>query len=384
MKIYLSIFFAVVLWGLSPHFTHAYDLKVSPDVSVSENYVSESNLYIASLHTWFNSNYQKDIVSVSLAQTVGGTVSGDTTLFGKDINIISDSSGDVRAIGDTVYINGSTHKDLIIVARHVILGPNSSISGDTLILANTTELQGQISGKTQITSNKILISGSIAGQAALTASKIIFNSGSKVLSDISYFSPQKAIIAFGTDIQGQLNFNQIESIKQNDVIKRIFFGFVSFWAVIKLIATLFVVFILTHLFRVPVQRILEGLQYRKIQVFFIGIASLIGAPVLSIVLFGSLVLIPVAIIVSCIFLIMIMLLPALSSIISAYIYQKYIQKQNKININFKVAAIMVVILTLVGFVPYAGNILVYGLYVFSFGALTRYLYDMIRRRKINF
>jgi ACR3 family arsenite efflux pump ArsB len=68
-------------------------------------------------------------------------------------------------------------------------------------------------------------------------------------------------------IQKQLNFNQIESIKQNDVVKRLFFAFVSFWAIIKLIATLFVIFILTHLFRVFSQRVSDIVDEKKVLLF---------------------------------------------------------------------------------------------------------------------
>ena len=365
------------------HQVFAYDLQVAPDVSISENYISDSNLYIASLHTWFGATYQEDIVSVSYAQTVDGTIFGDTFLLGKNISITGESFGDVRTIGDTVYLSGVINKDLIVVARHVIVASDAIINGDTLILAHTVELGGKFLGTSKITSSKITVNGSIVGSTTLTGSKIVFNSGAQVVSDISYFSPQRAIINPGVDIQKKLNFNQIESIKQNDVIKRIFFGFVSFWAIIKLIATLFVLFILTHLFRVPVQKVIDIIKNKKGVTLLVGAGSFILIPILSIILFGSLVLIPVSVMVVCIFVIMIMLLPAMSAIVLTVLYQTYIQKQNKTGVDFKVSALALIILTFIGFIPYIGGPIVYVLYVFAFGSMTRYLYEVIRRKNLR-
>jgi cytoskeletal protein CcmA (bactofilin family) len=323
-------------------------------------------------------------VSVSYDQTIGGTLFGDATLIGKDISIIGESFGDMRIVGDVVYISGVVNKDLIIAARHVIISPEAIINGDTLILAHTVELSGKFLGASQITASKISVNGSIEGVTTLTGSKIIFNTSAKILSDVSYFSPQKASVSSGVDIQKQLNFNQIESIKQNDVIKRLFFAFVSFWAIIKLIATLFVIFILTHLFRVPVQRIVDNVKEKKAFLLITGAGSFLLIPLLIVILFGSLVLIPVSVIVGAMFVIMIMLLPAMSAIISASLYQLYIQKQSKININFTFSAWALVVLTFIGFIPYVGGFVLYLLYIVSFGAMTQYFYDIVRRKKINF
>jgi hypothetical protein len=372
-----------VLCIAGTHQAFAYDLKVSPDVSIGKNYISDSNLYIASLHTWFDATYEKDIFSVSYDQTVDGTIFGDTFLLGKKISLTGESFGDVRTIGDTVYVSGVINKDLIVVARHVIVASDAIINGDTLVLAHTVDLGGKFLGTSKITSNKITVTGFIVGPTTLTGSKIIFNSGAQILSDVSYFSPQRAMVNQGVDIQKELNFNQIESIKQNEIIKRIFFGFVSFWAIIKLIATLFVLFILTHLFRVSVQKIVDIIKGKKGTTLLVGISSIIMIPILTIILFASLVLIPVSVIVACIFVIMIMLLPAMSAIVLSVLYQTYIQKQNKKEIDFKMSTLALIVFTFIGFIPYIGGPIVYLLYLFAFGAMVRYLYEIVRRKNVR-
>lgn len=381
---YLYTFIFILLFSSIPFGVSAYELKVAPDVSISENYISDANLYIASLHTWFNSTYEKDIVSASVNQTISGVTFGDTTLLGKSIYITGESFGDVRIVGDTVYISGVVNKDLIIVGRHVEISSDAIINGDTLILANSADLKGQFLGNTQVTSNTVTISGTIIGQTIFTGSKIIFDSGAKINTDISYFSPQRAIINPGADIQKELNFNQIDSITQNDVIKKLFFAFVSFWAIIKLIATLFVLFILIHLFKIPVQKIIDRVNEKPLNTLLVGTGAFIGIPLSIVILFGSLILLPVSIIVLCIFVIMIMLLPAMSAIIATCFYQIYIQKHHKISLDFKLSALMIILLTFINFIPYVGNSIMYLLYLLSFGALTRYLYDIIRRKKIHF
>jgi hypothetical protein len=113
----------------------------------------------------------------------------------------------------------------------------------------------------------------------------------------------------------------------------------------------------------------------------VGASSFILIPILSIILFGSLVLIPVSVMVVCIFVIMIMLLPAMSAIVLTVLYQTYIQKENKTGVDFNVSALALTMLTFIGFIPYIGGPIVYIL--FAFGAMTRYLYEVIRRKNLK-
>lgn len=377
------LYLLAALFLLVPNNLFAFDGKVAPDISISENYISDKNIYLASLHTWFNATYEKDVTSVSLEQTIQGTVFGDIIALGKKINISGETFGDVRLLGDVITISGVINEDLIVVGRHVIISKDAIINGDTLILGHTVELQGQLLGQSQINSNKISVSGQILGPTTLTGTRISFMSGSKIVSQVSYFSPQRAIIDQSADIQKELNFNQIESIKQNDFIKRIFLGFVSFWAIIKLIATLFVIFVLTHLFKVHVQKSLESVKDNKVQNGIIGLISFVITPFLIVVLFASMVLIPVSIIVACVFIIYIMLLPAMSAIILASLYQLYVQKKQKIIVEFNLSTLMLIAITFIGFIPYIGAIATYVLYAISFGTMMRYVYEQIRRKKLS-
>ncbi len=383
MRYLYAICLSVFVFMSAHQSLDAYTVVVQPDISIDQNYVSDQNLYFASVRAWFGATYDKDVVSASYDQTIGGTIFGDMTLLGKNIVLQGESFGDVRMIADTVTVSGVVNKDLILIARHVVLAPGAIINGDTLILAHTVETHGQFLGKSQITASQIDITGSIVGPTTLTGSKISFLPGAKVVSDISYFSPQRAIVAPGVEIQKELNFNQIESIQQNDVVKRLFFAFISFWAIIKLIATLFVIFILTQLFRLFLQRIIDTVRVKKLRLFVTGIVSLIFIPLLIAILFATLVLIPVSIIALALFLIMIILLPAMSAIITASLYQTYVQKQPKVTASFNMSALSLVLLTFVGFVPYVGSTLVYLIYILAFGAMTQYLYEQVRRKKIT-
>jgi hypothetical protein len=73
----------------------------------------------------------------------------------------------------------------------------------------------------------------------------------------------------------------------------------------------------------------------------------------------------------------------MGAIILSSFYQTYLQKKTKITVDFNLSTLMLLVLTIVGFVPYIGDILVYILYFISFGAMTRYLYEQIRWRKMK-
>lgn len=383
MKYTYFMFLSMFAFLCATQNAFAYDVKVQPDISIDKNFISTGNLYLASLRTSFDSTYDNDVVSASYDQTISGTIFGDVTLLGKNIVLKGESFGDVRIIADTVTISGVVNKDLIIIARKVLVAPDAIVNGDTLILAQKVDAQGQFLGQSQITASQVVMSGSIIGMTTITGSKISFTSGAKILSDLSYFSPQRAVVEPGVEVQKQLNFNQIQSIEQNDIVKKIFFAFISFWAIIKLTATLFVIFILTQLSRVFLQRIVDIVRVKKASLFVTGIISSFTIPLFILILFGSVVLIPVSIIVAAVFVVMIILLPAMNAIIVASLYQTYVQKQTKIIVDFKISALALVALTFIGFVPYIGSTVTYLLYIVSLGAMTYYLYEQVRRKRIN-
>lgn len=381
MRILTPLFLFVL--GILPHAASAYEVRMAPDISISENYISEDNLYLAGLHTWFNATYDRDVVSVALDQVIGGTIFGDVTLLGNDIAIQGEMFDDARIVGNEVRVSGVTNKDLVIVANKVVIESGAIVNGDTLMLANVVEANGQFLGETQITANKVFAGGSLIGHTTFTSQQLTFGASSKVIGDVAYFSPQRATIESGAEIQKPLNFNQIESIKQNDVVKKLFFGFVSFWSIIKLIATLFVIFILTHMFRVFSQHVADIADQKKWLTLMSGLLSFILIPIVTIVLFASLVLIPVSVILGLMFVIMIILLPAMSSIVLGHLYRTKIQGKSKTLVDFNTSALSLILMTFVGFIPYVGDPLTYLLYLATFGAMVTHFYEQIRRKRVQ-
>lgn len=378
--LYIFIFFFI---ALIPAQTFAYDLLVEPDITIDENYISDENIYMAGIKTIFNATFEKDVVSVAWNQWIRGSIFGNVMLVGNDITLDGEMFDDVWIIGNSVHITGITNKDLVIVANSIYIDDKAIINGDALILGNTVNLNGKYLGENHITANKINIEGEIVGPTTFTAQKLYIESGSKIVSEISYFSPQRAVVESNVEIQKSLNFNQIESIKQNDFVKRIFFSFVSFWAIIKLIATLFVLFVLIQLFKPFTQSIVSIVEEKKASVVASGIITFIFVPILSIILFGSLVLIPVSIIITLVFVICIILLPSLSAIIAGSLYQKYILKNEKIIVDFNISALALIMFTFVNFIPYLGKITIYSFYCAALGSLAIYLFRTVRRKKIK-
>ena len=380
-----SYLFLLILLTLctTPFVTEAFELKVDPDISITEETeLTNQNLYMAGLRTWFDTTHEKDIVSLAWEQVVGGTIFGDVFLFGDSVSLTGEYFDDVRVVANTVFVSGVTDQDLIITARTIVLEESAIVNGNTLLLANSVFVKGQILGQTQITANNVEISGSISAPSTITAQKLSLTNTARIVSEISYFSPQRALIDSGATIQRELNFNQVESITQNDVIKKVFFAFVSFWSIIKLIATLFMIFILTQLFRVFSQRIIDIVYVQKFYSILIGLACAIGIPILIFVLFASLVLIPVAFILIFVFGTILIILPAISAIIIASVYQRYVQKIQKVTVDFNMSALAFILFTFVGFLPFIGGFVTYMLYLASIGAVYTYIYEQVRRKRV--
>jgi len=383
MKNLLKIFILGIL--LLPTSSFAFDLQSGAEVYINNDSDIKENLYLLGAHLNFDKIFDNDVFMVGGNSIAKGVLFGDLQIFSVNSLIEGEFFGDTRIISFDSTINGNTNKDLVVVSGKIDSGDSAILNGKTILIAGEVNLKGQVLDDLKIIAGAVNIDAEVLGNIEITAQRVSIGNNAKIKNDFVYFSPQRAQVSPSANIGNGLVYNQIETINENELIKKTFLNFVSFWSVIKFLATLFTAFILIFVFRMFSQRTSFFATRKTMKSILVGLFSILLIPVIVIILFASLFGIPISILMALIYFCLLVLVAPVSGIILGYFLQKIIEKNKKPEVNFNFTTLGIIIITFLYFIPYVGSIVRVFFLLLSFGAMVLYYAEIVTlsKRKNN-
>lgn len=374
--IFLGIF--VSLGAVSPHLAHALTVKAANELTIAADETITDNAYIASGNAVIDGTVQGDLVLGAGTARVQGTVSEDVIVLGQDVYITGTVLGDVRVLSGVVTIDGAITGDVLALAGKVHLTENAAIQGDIVTLGGTVESANSISQDARLIGGRVLLAGEITHPISVTAERVTVADTARIANTVTYFSPREADIADTADISGEVTYHHIEAIQDNGIIERAAVSFLNFWIVLRFITTLLLTFLLVYVFRVFSQKTAEFAIHSFPMTFLVGFLSLFAMPLAAVIFFISLILIPVSLLTMLAYVFVGVLASAVAGIVVGAIVKRAFSKDDEIEVSFNTAALGVVLLTVVQFVPYIGDPTRIIFMIVAFGAIWRYIYEGVR------
>jgi hypothetical protein len=251
------------------------------------------------------------------------------------------------------------------------------VIGGRVVLANDTERHARvIAGTTHIT-------GAISGSANITTRNLVLSDSAPIAGNIVYFAPLEARKSSGTQLTGTLHFNNISEMSQAGVIDRAVVTFLHFWTVLRFVTTLLLTFLIIYMFRVLAQQTARYVTDSFLSTTFIGFGVLLLTPLAGVIIALSLILLPIAMLIGLYYIILLILAPAIAGIALGALLKKAFSKEGVFEISFRTAALGVIVLTLVRFVPVIGDVVHIVFFVAALGAMWRYMYTNVRHRELR-
>ncbi len=379
-----AIVLAILGFILLPNTSLAATIRTDKTANIDQSENIDGNIYLLGGQPKIFGTTTGDVVVVGNNIESNGNTKGDIISVGNEIHIEGNTVGDVRVLGGDVKIKGVVNGDLIVIAGNVVLEKEAQIKGDTVLIAGRVDINNSIDKHLRVVSGSVNISGEIKNTANITSEKINILSGSKISGNLIYFSPRQAIVEDGSDVSGSVNFNKIESIKENGLVQHAVVSFLNFWMLFRFITTLLLTFILVYVFKIFSQKT----SMRSIESFWksllIGFVSMVFIPAIIIICLISLILVPVAVLLALVYIGVFIISTSIAGIALGVILKKVFSKNKTIEISFNSATIGVIVLTLLQFVPVVGDLTRFVFLLSAFGSIWLYFYEKIRwGEKIN-
>jgi hypothetical protein len=143
---------------------------------------------------------------------------------GSMINISGDVDHAVRAAGQTLNISGNVSGDLIVFGSVVNVASTAGVKGDLLVGAANVRIDGLIEGDIKGGGSEVTISNGVKGNVELEVESLTILSTANIEGDLTYTSEGKADIQSGAQIGGVTTHN-LPEVKEEPAIS---FPFVLF------------------------------------------------------------------------------------------------------------------------------------------------------------
>jgi hypothetical protein len=372
-KVLLSI---VAILIMLPTLGLAADLRTTELVSKEE---VPKNLYLAGQNPTVDANVLGDLVIAGGVVTVNGEVQNGLLVAGGTLNINGKVGGNVRVAGGTVIIESTVEGDLVVFGGDVILGTKSVVSGDLLVFGGTVTMKGEIVGSVKKGFvGDVVIAGNVGGDVDLAnVTTLRLDNTANIGGNLKYSSKNEASIASSAKVGGKVLFTKITTTSNagNQLTSNIKYTILGL--VMALITILAFVYLLPKFSKEVINTSLVN-PWAKMG---IGFLAMIATPIVLFMLLLTFVGWSIMGYLGVAYLSLWMLTGSLTTLLVGSFIWKYIRKEAEFTVNWKVAAMGVVTITILKMIPVVGWLIAFVLSLIVFGTLVTMILGYLKTQR---
>ena len=129
-------------------------------------------------------------------------VKGDATVAGGNVTVRGKVRGNLRAAGGTVTIEGTVSGDARAAGGRLTLTEDGAVDGHARLYGGTVEVRGKIGRSLTAAAEVVRITGEVQGDVDLSARNIELAPSAKIIGRLTYRSPNEAKVDSGAQIAG--------------------------------------------------------------------------------------------------------------------------------------------------------------------------------------
>ncbi len=378
-KTSLLIGVILTLAFLIPSAVFAYNVKTSDSIYIADDEVVEGNMYVMANNVTIEGVVNGDLLALSQNINVKGAITGDIITISQNLNVEGEIGGNIRSIANTVsIINSTIDRNINLIAANILIGENSTINWDALVLSGLTEHRGKINGSLHGAGDKIIISGLINKDLNFTLNTKENRYQNKVLE-----------ISENANINGNLKYSFKDRININ---KDAIGGTITYnetkikkswqknvWSfLMSIFSALVIMLVFISLSKKEISKIQNKIRTRHVKSLVLGLGILFLTPIVSLILMFTIIGIPLALIVLILWLIMLYISQILVGVALGKEVRKKLFKSKQANLMAD-SVIGVSILWSLFLIPFLGPVLMFFAVILGLGATWRYKKEKLKK-----
>ena len=357
---------------LIPSSVLAFNVKTADSVYIEKDEVVEGNMYLVSKNITIEGVINGDLIALGQNINVKGSVMGDIISVSQNSNVEGEVGGNIRSLANTVsLIETTVRRNVNLIGTNVLIGENSNINWDALILAGVAEMRGSVQGSLHGVVDKLIISGNVDKDVSFTISQ-----------NNDKYQNQAIEISDDSNIKGDFNYLYSEDLNIN---KSLVAGVVTFnekdlennWQrniwnfIITVFSALVVGLVFISISKKEMAIIQKKVNAKYGRSLILGLGVLFLTPIVSIILMMTVIGIPLGFIMLIIWLIMLYFAQIMVGLGLGQQIREKLFKNKKKNIMADLI-IGVTVLYLLFAIPIFGGIIMFFSTLLGLGVIWRY------------
>ncbi len=363
----LQYFFAVTLLTvLMPVVALAAVVRTGEEVSITNDQVVADDFYAAGGTVSSSGDVAGDFYVAASTYKNNGTVDGDVVVIAGTAQIHASVTDDVRIVAGEVTIAGPIAGDLVVVGGTLEILSTATVGGDVLFYGGDIRVLGDVGGSVMGTSESIRIDAVVGGSVDIRTGGLTLGDRAEIGGDVAYVSAAEMVRSQNAIIVGEVikGTPQIESAISYDNI------------VISFVIMLFTALLLQLLLRPQITQMIPVWTEKTGISGLLGIAGIVSFPILVVLALASMLGVQIGLLLLFVFLTLICVSIALTSIMVGATIAKYAQGITEPQVLYTIGGAIVLQLCL--FIPVIGFFVVLMSFFVTFGGIMLWLFRLLR------
>jgi len=268
-------------------------------ISLSKNEVVDHDYFAAGDIVEISGTVNGDVYAAGGQVFVDGTINGDLLAAGGMVTVTGKVSQNIRVAGGQVNVNGEVGRNLTLVGGNIDIGSGTIVVGNLVAAGGNVTISAPIGGDIKLGAGNVTIANSVGGNVEAGVGQMRLTSGAMVGGNVTYYSDEDASISSDASISGMVDKKTMPvkapEFSEKDV-QKVFDGIGVFAKLTSAFSTLIIGLLFVYLFPNYTKKVVETISSRPIAASFLGFTVLILAPVAILILFVTLLGIPLAMI----------------------------------------------------------------------------------------
>ena len=207
IRLMLVLAFASVL-APQAHAAEGDETRAAKTYGLEEGQTHKGDLYLYTGSIRIGGVQQGDVTACTESLTVTGNVTGDMYVLAHRITIDGKVGDSARFMGGGVRVNGTIEGDLLVLGRDVILTPEAHVTGDVSVFAGSVVIDGTVDGSLKATGGKVVVGGRIAKDATIKSDEVEIGPNARVGGDLSYTSRNQLDLEGKGIVAGDISYKK--------------------------------------------------------------------------------------------------------------------------------------------------------------------------------
>lgn len=270
---------------------------------------SASNYFAFSEEINISKEVLGDIYSAGKTIEIEENIKEDIIAAGEKINITSDEvNGNIRCAAQTLNINSKNVKNITSIAQNISIGKNTT-SNAVYLYGQNINFKGSCKGF-YASGGTIIINGKVDGDLKVNCDELIIADNGEITGEIEVSAVKEPVVNSNVSMN-DIKYTKIDNAKSENEIKAL----AGFSTIISLLASLILGFVIYSIFKKFFINNDELLIKEPLPIVIGGIACFILMPIISLLLFMTVIGLPLGILSLIMYFIVVYLSPTIIGII---------------------------------------------------------------------